>query len=224
MAWHLNTTTVQPNGGFRYYVGDTATWIPPVGHDPFVAYADLVDAVRVHMRARSVPIPPNLDHLIQEQLCARLTNDPTWCNDGEVMSSDQVAASRTPGGFRFTFANVKQATATIADWIISSKGRRVSDEEIGRRASVCEKCPMNLDPAGCASCSLGQITAVASRVIYGAHPKDAVLRSCAVCGCSLKAKVRAPVEVLLRHMPEEQLDRLPDFCWLAKARHAPLPT
>lgn len=208
----LNTTRIMPQGGYRYFVAETATWIPAQGHEAFVTFEQLQNEVRRHYRASSLQIPPQLDDMMQEFICHRLgplASD--FCNRAGIRVRS-AAASRV---FGFSLAEVEQGTASIVDWFLKAGGRRVDNTLIVARTNACAACPHNDSPVGCDGCGGGRLKDIISRVLAG-HilPSDSKLRSCRICGCGLRVKTRVPLAVLLPHMPEEQLRALPEFCWI----------
>jgi hypothetical protein len=43
---------------------------------------------------------------------------------------------------------------------------------------------------------------------------DSQLQSCKVCGCSLKAKIHLPLDILRDNLTDAQMNALPQACWL----------
>jgi hypothetical protein len=215
----LNSENVQPPGGFRYFVGETATWVP-TQRDPFTNIIDLMEAVRAHHKANRLPLPPNLRELIEDQICTRL-NDPAWCNSGTILTEAQVHAARA-GKTGFGIKDVIAFSATMADWAIAG-GRRVTDDQLTARIKTCLRCPMHSDPIGCGPCNSGPLKTIALRLLAGSpHPLDRDLKSCAVCGCYLPVKTRIPTDILHKRLKPEVLERFPDYCWM-KTEVIPAP-
>jgi hypothetical protein len=212
----LNSENVQPPGGFRYFVGETATWVP-TQRDPFTNIIDLMEAVHSHHKANRLPLPPNLRELIEDQICSRL-QDPAWCNqDGHVLTDVQVHAARSKGWFEFNLPRVRSFSSTMIDWWIHAGRQPVSDEVITARAETCLRCPMHSDPVGCTQCNKGSLLSIVERMISGRkHPLDSKLKSCAACGCLLAIKTRIPQPILLKFMDAEVIRRLHPTCWLHK--------
>jgi hypothetical protein len=199
-----------PPGGFKYLEPTTKRWIPKDGYDTNVDAT--ISKVQAFLKSNSLPVPPNLRALIEDQICERLSGNLSWCNNGNIASTEEINASRR--GWAFSFEHVKTFTATMIDWWVNG-GERVSDEIISERAKVCSGCPNNTHPPGCTSCSSGVIRGIVARIVGGhSHPMDVNLRACAICGCDLRAKVRIPQDTLTRNMPKEKLAVLPPFCWL----------
>jgi hypothetical protein len=192
-----------PPGGHRFFVEATHTWIRD--HH---AYADLHDAVTLHLKANQLPIPANLDAIIQDQECSRLPG--RWCVDeqGRFAATDGSDAECN------SFAVVAQGTRTLSDWKASS-GEQVPEAEVVRRSYICAACPKNDLIPGCVACNSDTLKGIVDAIVGVARlPSDARLRQCRVCCCSLIAKVRLPLDVLQRNLSERQRANLPAPCWL----------
>lgn len=208
MAVSLNNPNMTVPGLFRYRVPETGFFLKE-----FYAWNDLEDAVVKHYRANKLPVPSDLRQLILDQLCATLPQG--WCRDG---NQGFVGFVR---GLLHEFQRVLMGTTTLADWLIKAGGQRVDDAEVNRRGQICQRCVFNQPPIGCSSCNLAALNKVVERAIGGhSLPIDAQLEACAVCGCSLKVKARLPMEVLNRHITDEQRRQFPPAhngfvgCWL----------
>jgi hypothetical protein len=193
----------------------TGRWLPPINQAPDNNFHACHDRVKTFLRSNSLPVPSDLAAQIEIQICARLGDNLEWCSNGTPASTEQINAARK--GWPVTFADFKAFTATVMDWILHGK-ERASDETISVRAAVCANCPFNLHPPGCTSCNIGSLRTILSPILAGhSHPMDGVLHGCSICGCDLRAKVRVPQDILLRHMQKDKLEKLPAHCWLKKA-------
>lgn len=204
----VSNLTSTPPGMWKYLVPETGTWVPDrsaLGFSKYVAFPDLIKGIKAHYKANSVTVPTNLDELVHDQCCRSI---PSYCVD-EKGRKDTSAPQ-----FHFDLNTVIQGTLTLADWVIHGSPVE-SDEVIVDRTSACDKCQFNQDPQGCSSCNRKSLTRAIEKVVGKRKlASDSKLKSCMICGCSLIAKVRIPKDILLRHMSEEQIKRLPSHCWL----------
>lgn len=206
----LNTTGTCPPGGYRFFVSATGTWVP----DPTVrrgsghlAMGDLLGELRAHYKANRADAPPDLQALVEDQMCRNLPGG--WCSEHGIPVHGAQGE-----GWAMDFTRVKQGTETLLRWVISGGGY-CDQPEAERRAAICAKCPQNTAIIGCSSCSMPSLNAVIESVRLGRHTsQDAVLQGCTVCGCSLRAKVWLPMGVLRSSTPGEQLSRFPSHCWM----------
>jgi len=100
----------------------------------------------------------------------------------------------------------------------NSEDEPVTQEEANRRAAICASCPMNqtIYGLGCGSCS-NVLTRIGSEVFSLIANKrttsDDGLKNCAVCACSLKVIVHAPLSVLNENQDPERASEWPLHCW-----------
>lgn len=199
----INKVTTPP-GEYRYVVRETGQRFRAVAWD------DLVKQVRKHYRANKIEEPPDLEARMEDQLCDQLP--PGQCDQHDP---SKVYRSHQP----LTLQHVITGTKTLAAWFLTGK-KRVSREEVEARTRVCSGCHYNQPITGCSACSHGALHEVAKIVVGGeTYPSDQFLHSCQLCGCSLPAKVRLPLETLQKHSSQEVLESLPAYCWLKP--HAP---
>ena len=208
MALTLNNPSMTPPGLFRYRVPETGHFLKD-----FYAWNDLEEAVVKHYKANHLPVPSDLRDRIIEQLCQQLS--PEWCRDSK-------------GGFVgfmrnlvHEFQRVVMGTTTLVDWAISSGAKRVDDSEVLRRGEICNRCTFNQPPIGCNSCNVSALNKIVEKFVGGQHlPIDSQLEACMICSCNLKVKTRIPMEVLKRHITQEQMLQFPPAheafvgCWL----------
>lgn len=196
-----------PPGGWSYIVPETA-----VAFSGKASLTQLLDAVRQHYTASGYEVPKDLEAKIEAFLCERLDS---YCIDDfgrqPLSIGEQLSHS---------FHAVLQGTATLVSWVAGGS-QRVAQELADSRALVCSTCPHNQPPQGCTGCNIGALTNLVAKVAGGRKTtSDAVLHSCNVCSCGLKAKVWLPLATMWPHMPERQRARLPAFCWLVKENAA----
>lgn len=191
-----------PNGGYTYWEARTRTRITG---PTLRQLAELV----IKNRSGNNVLTGGVDEVMVEcenQICE--TAPPNTCRDvqGQVISA----------GIGLSFEDVKRGTATLVDWFFH--GKKKADKPLAEeRARICSSCFANKDAEGCSSCSGGALREIADKIVGGdstAH--DGFLKACSFCGCSTRAKIWLPLDVLLRHTETEQLARLPDYCWMRK--------
>lgn len=196
----LTDTRTAPPGGWRYVQPETGADISAM------SLPELVERVQQHrryMRVGSVELSDLIGD-IERQLCGKL--EPRFCRaePGEV----HEPIVDLPGGLTAS----RVAAGTIAFVAFLKGGGKIVDKaESGGRAKICRGCPYNRNADGCGACN------VLYSAIEAGIPKDRRepdIRSCAVCGCALKAKVLMPREVLNASIRPGT--RFPAHCW-AKA-------
>lgn len=189
-----------PPGGYTYFQADTNTRITSP------TLRELGEAVIRHRQSNNIPTG-NLDAVMLEcenQLCA--TSPPGICRD--------VQGQLIANGVNLTLEDVKRGTATLVDWFLH--GREKVDRNVAtQRAKTCASCYANKDPVGCGSCSANVLREIADKIVGGdSTDYDGFLKACAICGCQTRAKIWLPLNLLRRHMPEDQVARFPAHCWL----------
>lgn len=202
---HLSNRNVGPPGSFRYHIkelGPIAPLIAWVG--PFHAFSDLRNEVAKRCQSNGIPIPSDAD--IEDQMCQSLP-------PGHCRTEDNLPVV-APGGLAVMAAAFSQGTRTLFDWWRNGM-QRVSTDEVVRRSYICNECPENKPIDGCRSCAMNGVHALVNQIVANQTlPSDGMLQACAVCQCSLKAKVRLPTETVLKFMPKSQQERLWSKCWL----------
>lgn len=210
MALTFNNPNVTPPGLYRYRIPELTG--PAAMVTDFYAYNDLENEVVARYKRNGKPVPSDLRQQITDQLCQQLP--PGWCRDGTGLFGWAKQLLHE-------FQRILQGTITLADFWIREGKKRVSTEEIIRRSAICQGCAFNQPPTGCATCSMGALNRIVEAAVGGDRlPSDAGLEACAVCGCSLKVKSRLPLDVLQRHLTNEQKLQFPPAhgtfpgCWL----------
>lgn len=218
MSLRISNLNECPPGGFRYRIPEDNTTI-----GPHIVYRDLRAAVCRHYALTERLAPSDLDEKIHAFMCAQL--EPSHCHDTDATLLTPPPRSTLP----LRFASVVQGTRTIGEWLI--KGRLlgqlslVSPELALARASTCVNlCTPNpptkleghnIKVGGCAACVAGHMTTAITRIVGNAStPLDAQLQACDLCGCSLRAKVWFPLDLLRKHMTPSQLATFPSYCWI----------
>ena len=186
----LKRLDVSPPDQFRYVDPDTG-WL-----NRQMAYDTWVLKQKEHRRANGLPVPDDLEALMQDQVCR--TIGPEWCeyaNDGSFVN------------LRFTLGDVVTYTKAL---IAALTGNYVSEEEANRRARICAGCYLNVTVGGCGACHQLNNLVASDR----STPYDESLRNCAVCKCFNKFQVHVPLTILSSHSSGERQAQYPNFCWL----------
>lgn len=93
--------------------------------------------------------------------------------------------------------------------------KTVSQEKADERAAICIQCPHNIFPDKGAFIAWADEIAEASVGDKRSKYHDE-LGNCEICSCPLRPKVFFEGKITL---PEDQVARLPDFCWQLKEIH-----
>ncbi len=210
MALTFNNPNVTPPGLYRYRIPElTGPAAMVIDH---YAYNDLEAEVVARYKRNGLAVPGDLRQQITDQLCKQLPVG--YCRDGTGL----FGWARQ---LLHEFQRILQGTITLADWWLAAGKKRVSTEEVIRRSAICQGCAFNQAPTGCASCSMGALNRIVEAAVGNDRlPSDAGLEACAVCGCVLRIKTRLPLDVLQRHLTDEQKMQFPPAhgtwkgCWL----------
>jgi hypothetical protein len=164
----------------------------------------LFENVRDHRKANNLPLGTFWEAEVEDQLCQMLP--PGHCKETPPGQGRNVFT-------RIYWDDVVAGTQTVASWVASGL-THVDQELANKRAMICSGCYYNVQiTGGCHSC--GQIQNLAAKLVGNRKTSsDAFLKACAVCKCSLHAKVWVPIESI--HTPQSQYDKLPEFCWIKK--------
>lgn len=210
MALKLNNHQTQPPGGwcFRHQDGHISK-----GPTPYALQQAMLKYCALH----GLLMPTDAE--IEDYMCRALGQEAIeWCVDTETGMAEH--AYRHGGApCRLTFQQVLNATGTIGSWLM--KGRhRVESVEAERRARICAGCIENQEIHGCTGCSMPALKTMINSIVGGGSTTvDGQLKGCCKCGCSLKALVWLPLEVLQSKMDDVINSQLPDHCW-KKKKHA----
>lgn len=192
----LDPSTVPP-GGFRYLCPETQTWIQAA------SFAELVWASEKHRAANKLGIPDVFKEQVEAQLCSHMP--PGTCR--------HEAGVATSGTRRLTFQEVVSASLMLGSWFLKGTPK-VAQDEAERRAQICLSCPMNQNFDGCSTCAERDLReAIVGFMGDSKTPYDSALHSCFACGCTLKAAIWFPIEILQKQMTEEVKTLLPAHCW-----------
>lgn len=189
-----------PSGGFRMFVKETQTWIHGIDWDQYL------QKLKDHYRANDLPIGLLFNAQAEHEACSN--SDPSFSYDEDGVKQ---AARYGPT----TYQQFKSATGTLLQWFLTGK-RKTPDEEIERRSKICLTCPLNQKPTECPTCQSGAIRTLIDQFVGGKETEwDARLQACRICGCSLKAKIRIPLNIIRDNEPDVAKGAYPEYCWLA---------
>lgn len=198
----LQNRNETPPGGFRFRIDGLPNEFQWVG--PTHSFNDLRNDIRKRCSANGLPVPS--DAQIEHQICQTMPNGK--CNDENGLPYN---------GIPMTGLNIetfKQGTATLVDWWWHGR-KKVSADETIRRSQICSSCQYNVPIGHCAACAMKSVHDLVNQVVAGEQlPTDNLLNACSLCSCSLRAKVRIPLDVLKRHISESILTATPGHCWL----------
>lgn len=199
----LEQNTVPPDG-FRYFQPETKTTVR--GGD----YYNLFANVKAHRLANNIPLGPNWQAEVEDQLCQTLP--PGFCKE-QIPRPEQTVINVST---RLNWADVERGAAVFVGWAIDG-APCVDQAEADRRASICATCYFNVGgDFGCRTCG-GAVNMI--RRAVGARKTAAgnYLKTCAVCKCFNAIQVWFPVEQLARGVTPEQMPMFPHFCWKKQA-------
>lgn len=166
----------------------------------------LLDAVDKHCAGNGLPLVARED--IEHQNCSRLPENAK----NEFCASDVYEPS--VDGVRLHANDIIRGTKTILTNKLLGEGL-VDQGEAERRANICAVCPMNVQfrlPCGGLCGELLEIV----QAIVGDRTvgKAGDLHACAVCSCSLPAKIWFPKKSLERYETDEIRSKYPQNCWM----------
>ncbi len=196
MALLSSKTTVPPDG-FKYLQRETGLWIRADIWD------ELVDLVIAHREHKGLPKYERgtVDREIQRQMCLGAAKGVCRGEPGENYQplDDKVRS--------LSLDMIVEAGRTLVAWVTSHT--MASPEESKRRADICRSCPFNKEIPQCICTPLYKAMAA----MIPASRREEGLLICGICGCSLAAKVLAPIDVVRAGNPEGT--KLPEWCWQA---------
>jgi hypothetical protein len=103
-----------------------------------------------------------------------------------------------------------EAMSTAAFEFLKSGMRWADEATANRRADICRGCPLNFSPHACSCAPVWAIV----RALIPSDRRLPGLSICAICGCSLEAKVLMPESVIAKADEGRDL-RYPGYCWAA---------
>jgi hypothetical protein len=195
----IDQNTVPPDG-FRFLQSETRTWIRSPD------YSNLFVEVREHRKANNLPLGSFWEAEVEDQLCKMLP--PGLCKESSPAQTRNVFT-------RIGWDQVVAGTKTLASW--ATTGFTAVEQSLAdSRANICSRCYFNVGHSGgCHSC--GQVQKLAMPLVgTRTTPANPFLKVCAVCRCTLQAKIWAPIEVIDKGTPQQIYNGYPDFCWVRR--------
>jgi hypothetical protein len=153
-------------------------------------------------------LPPITAEEAEHQNCAGLSLESRleFCKDADPNAVQTIGLH---------LWDIVRGSLTLAGW--KANGSQVVPiEEAERRAGICSTCPYNVAYRSGCGVDCQQLTdAVVSLVGQAATSLDGRLNACAICKCSLRAKVHIPLDDIRRFESAELQSKYPEWCWLA---------
>lgn len=196
---HFKSKATVPPGRFNYLHTET-------GHiSSSHSYDQWLGKIASHREANNLPpiTPEDAEH----QNCMRLApaTARSFCNAGD--------GDFTTEAVQLKFADIMRGTRTIAAFKLAGSPL-VSNEEAERRAAICRLCEWNTPYASPCGTTCAELTSLVETLVGGEKTSyDEDLRACAICHCSLKAKIHIPLEILRKTEEPAHQELFPPFCW-----------
>lgn len=189
----LIPTSVTPPNGYSYTQEET-------GHTMTAdSFHQLMSKVVAHRYANNLPVPFNIDSLIEQQIC---DTRPELCREPKPKSASSFAHLTLELAVRFT-KTLYQAGA-----------ERVDQSTADSRAAICVDCEDNVEPEGCNGCRRGWIKKAIEFIAgTGKTSYDDRLKACKHCLCFNSAQIWMPLDALQKQISETENAGLPDHCW-----------
>jgi len=174
----LKSRGIIPNGG-GFFVTDQLTGIKLSA----TTFDQIVQKVRDSRIANGAPIGLEFENEIENWCCISHPDDA------------EVVDPRLPKRRSLNLDDVIRGTEVLASFKLAGSPL-VSQQEANRRAAICARCPLNVSWSQ--SCSIcGKVETVVMNIVGNVRTtNDQQLFSCSVCGCSLKAAVHIPNDIL----------------------------
>lgn len=196
----LHNSQEVPPGGFRYFQKETGHWISSPSLD------ELISAVKKHRTANNLPVGTEFKAEVENQLCENCP--PETCAQNETTKTTTQAGP-------ISFKAALETASLLTNWFIRYGRKHVDVGLAEKRASICVQCPRNQPIQGCTTCNLGAVREAVVKIVGGRKTKhDSLLNACAICGCSLRAKIHLPIELLKEYLTPEKLAQFPQWCWV----------
>lgn len=227
----LKSRNNHPPGGFQWYQPETK-WSLKGG----LPFSMSVDAIVRHRRANPAiglsTDPSTVSEELDAYTCARLHNDPDWCETQKktltvpsqssslLSAHPEVNAQLAAASVVERAHQVSQGISTLASWI-GHGANPVSQSEADRRAFICVACPVNVRGSLAESVIGGIADAIRTTVGLKNHLKlktqaDGRLGTCDACGCHLPLKVWVPADEIRKSLTEEILGECSPQCWMRR--------
>lgn len=201
MRWPVNKMMVPPGGQYFYVVPQTGVRITSPSR---YGNSGIIEQVRRHMQANALPVPDNLEVIIDDYICR---NVPESFCEGD------------PDPGQRSFITPSQVWDYTRLWFRKRFGRLeyVSKDEANRRAKLCvdgpngQGCPLH-DRSICMDCHGLKGRAARELTPGRTSVYDDVLGICMGCGCMLESKIH----IAKKHLEVREDDypeKVKSFCW-----------
>lgn len=191
-----------PPSGYQWIDPDTGAMISARCYDHFV------DLVNSHRQGNDLSLIPESD--MQHQNCSRLSGSAFT----QFCMSD--APISTVDGVRLHATDIARGTKAILAFKMA-RSPLVSHEEAERRAAICQRCPYNAPYRMPCNGMCGELLGIVKAIVGGERTSnDDKLHACAVCKCSLAAKVHVPKNILDKADTKEIKESYPNDCWMTE--------
>ena len=200
----FNETDLPSSEGWTYTDPDTGTVLKSRDLRRLSAQAT---QLRV---ANKLGLPRNWSLVFRSLICEQNSLGPRFCRPTE---SKRQPDPKPPEKRSISITDVRNFLLVVKEWL-GTRADFVSKEEAERRAAICAACPLNVEATGCLGCS-SIASMVTSIVGKRETSKDAQLENCYACGCSNKAQVHFPLDVLAKGISPDM--DFPEGCWKAGA-------
>ena len=194
MGFHIVNKMQTPMGSWVYTQPETGYTIKSI------VWNDLLNKIRDHRIANGIPCLPGWDIQLEDEVCRAMRLTSHWCQ-----SNGKETKPYEP---KVSFVDVSNFMRVLTAWM--PKREWVDQEEAERRAAICAACPKNIAVSGCSACqnAVAAITKFLGDRVTGV---DDQLKGCSVCGCSNRAQVHVPLDVL--HKGVTPMMEFPEACW-----------
>jgi hypothetical protein len=205
----LKNLSIVPPNGYRFHCPEKSYW----SRTEHNSLGSCLREMAEFYRDNGVPLPEDPPRKVEQELCEIL--GPEWC---EGFDPSQAKRPTMVLGLDDFKQGMKTMAHNLARSVMQGKRITVEESEVFHRAHVCAGCHFNTR-VSCGSCAQSAVKEAANSVanyLTGCPktPDDAFLQNCTICKCSLKAKICVPLDIIREHMTEDQMNRLPDFCWI----------
>lgn len=222
----LITLKTLPPGGWRFeQKSKDGRIIKLDGMGPFW---DHVHAIQTYRKSNGITPDDeqSISYELQAQTCARLGNDPKWCDSQKKTLLRRLSV--LPAHVREAaqrVENVSNGARILVDWL-GDGAVPVPISLAQSRTNIClcagtdgTPCPENIESHG-----VMQLTdKIAEAILEQRRKKKEMnlfvdgeknLHTCRVCACHLPLKVHVPMDVIIARTSEKLLKRFPSYCWM----------
>lgn len=192
----LNHPREAPPDGWKYFQAETGSWFEAM------IGPELVDLIVAHRQWKNLPRADATSAWadLQQQICERMPPGVCTAESGEDYQ---------PFDDKYRSLNsetVLAASKAAIAWL-QSDSPAVTAEEAERRAGICRACQYNKNT----SCACTPVFKLIDALIPAGRT-PAGLALCTLCGCSIRAKILAPRDVIDASNAGRNL-RFPAYCW-----------